>query len=445
MTMTTHQERTHLNEEELKVIGAIILDNESIAEVVNELLPEYFEDARLGELYRISIDLFSENQPIDNISLTRAIQKSTIDIDPLLIAKATIDIMSSALVKSHAKTIIEKWIERTLLGLSDSIREEIRQKHSHSEILENTYAKIFSLSEIGKRKSGSEIAQVSQKVLPQLEAIMKGYVSNIAIKTGYFDLDEKIIGLRRSDLIIIAGRPSQGKTAFALNLMKNITKENWAAIFSLEMSDESLYIRLLSGESNNTYNAIMTGHIHDKNNLSRSIHKINKHKIYIDDTPALTSLEMQTRARKLKRKYDIKALFVDYIQLAHGKGYNREQEISNITQTLKSIAKELDVPVVALSQLNRSVEMRDGKKPQLSDLRESGAIEQEADLVLFMYRPEVYGLQIIDNDKSTENLAQIIIGKQRNGVIGTVDLVFDKNTMVFKNMAKDDVQEKLSI
>jgi len=422
------------NEEEIKVLGAILLDNESLSEIVNDLLPEYFSDKHLGELYRICVNLFSDNKPIDTINLTRSLRKS--DIDPLIITDITSSIESSALIKSHAAIIIEKWVERSLINLSENIKENIRQKYSYKDILELTYEQLFKLFEIGKRKNGSEINQVAQKVVPQIESILKGEVNNFAIKTGYKDLDDKIIGLRNSDLIILAGRPSSGKTAFALNLMRNISKDDWTAIFSLEMSDESLYIRLLSSESKNTYNSIMTGRIHDKPGLSRSIHKINKYKIFIDDTPALSSLEMLTRARKLKRKYNIKALFVDYLQLAVGKGNSREQEISNITQTLKSIAKELDIPVIALSQLNRSVEQRELKKPQLSDLRESGAIEQEADLVLFMYRPEVYGLQQVDG-KPTENLAQIIIGKQRNGIIGTVDLVFDKNTMTFKNIIKE--------
>ena len=438
------KEPPHAIEAEKNILGAILLDSDSIMKSIELIKPHMFFDMRHQIIYSTMEELFAANIPIDTVSLYEKL-KSAGKIEDAggltYLAKLSQDISSSANISYHCVVVKEKYMTRQVIKDSIEIAGLAYEGQTDIfELLSMAQSKLFDLTANSFKRSGEEFSAIGKKVIMQLESVKQGDISQFAVPTGYADLDKEMIGMFKGDLIIIAGRPGSSKTSLMLSIAKNISKENWVGIFSLEMSSGSLYTRVLSGETGISFRQFITaGYSQGEGaNISRAIHNLQNLKIYVDDTPAITILELQAKAKLIKHQYGIKALFVDYLQLMKaGKNLPREQEISTISQSLKALAKDLNIPVIALAQLNRSLEARTDKVPQLSDLRESGAIEQDADVVLMMYRPEMYGIRNVESSSGsqieTENLAQIIIAKQRNLSTGKVDLIFNKKLMKFEN------------
>jgi len=420
---------------EKTVLGEILFEPECLTDVVEFLSPNHFQDIRNKNIYTLMLDLYKENIMIDTISVYDLSKKRSLDIGKIShLTSLTKDIVTSANITHHSRVLIEQYIRKNLNLISGKIQDSVQKKLDVFEVLDDAQSELLGLVDFQSSR-GSEISLVGNTVIEHLEKIKAGDISSIGVKTLFTDLDKKLTGLKNGDLIVLAARPSMGKTALALNILRNVSEEHWCAIFSLEMNSESLYTRLLSSETKISYSKLQSGGFGKDMGftISSKSHLLNKLKLYIDDTASISTTQIMSKARKLKKKYDIRLIVVDYLQLMTAKADTREREIATISSSLKAIAKELNIPVLALSQLNRSVEARNDKTPQLSDLRESGAIEQDADVVLFLYRPEVYGVMEVDEKVSTNNLAQVIIGKQRNGVTGKVNLTFTKDLMKFDN------------
>ncbi|MDB4880146.1 MAG: helicase [Gemmatimonadetes bacterium] len=349
---------------------------------------------------------------------------------------------TSANVEYHAKIVKEKALLRRLIEVSTEIvSEAFAGAQTADELLDIAEQKIFSVAQQRTTEGFSRIKELLWPTMERIEAIHAGGESITGVPSGFADLDELTSGFQPSDLIIVAARPSMGKTAFTLNIAQNaaITKEKKVAFFSLEMSKESLVQRMLTAEARIDAQKLRKGMLRDDDfpRLARAAGILTHAPIWIDDTPGITMLEMRSKARRLKSDQGLDMIIVDYLQLMSGPAgsENRQQEVSQISRGLKALAKELSVPVIALSQLSRAPEQRtgDSKRPQLSDLRESGAIEQDADLIMFIYRPEVYEGPVDKDGNSLEGKAEIIVGKQRNGPIGFVNLFFHKNYTRFEN------------
>lgn len=309
------------------------------------------------------------------------------------------------------------------------------------EILDEAERKIFEISELQIKRNYQGMDVAVKNAIEYIEAIHTQTHRDFAVPTGFYELDEILGGFQKSDLIIIAARPSMGKTAFALTLARNAAIDHKVpvGIFSLEMSTMQLVIRLLCAEGRLNAHLVRTGKLpHSEGaKLSKNAHKLISAPIFVDDSPSQTVLEIRAKARRLKAEKKVGLIIIDYLQLMQGpaKAESREREISHISRSLKALAKELNIPVIALAQLNRAVESRSDKRPQLSDLRESGSIEQDADVVMFLNRPEYYGIEKDENGESLEGVAEVIIGKQRNGPTGTVKLAFIKEYARFENLA----------
>jgi replicative DNA helicase len=308
--------------------------------------------------------------------------------------------------------------------------------------LDQAERRIFEITETHLKKSFQDMERAVRDALEYIEAIHSQAKQKFSVPTGFYELDEMLGGFQKSDLIILAARPSMGKTAFALTLARNAAVDHKVpvGIFSLEMATMQLVIRMLCAEGRLNAHLVRTGKLpHEEGvKLSKNAHKLIESPLYIDDAPAQTVLEIRAKARRLKAEKNIGMIIIDYLQLMQGpaKSESREREISHISRSLKSLAKELNIPVIALAQLNRAVETRNDKRPQLSDLRESGSIEQDADVVLFLNRPEYYGIRTFQEDgSSTEGIAEVIIGKQRNGPTGDLKLAFIKEYARFENLA----------
>ena len=324
--------------------------------------------------------------------------------------------------------------------MTDVATSAFDSKEDVFDLLDEAEQKMFNISQEGTKESFTSMKTAVRDAWEMIEAIKANKLGSIAVQTGYFQLDEILGGYQKSDLIIIAARPSMGKTAFALSFMRNaaIDYNVPVAFFSLEMSTVQLASRLISAEARMDAHSLRTGNFRDSDGqkISRTVHKLSSAPIYIDDTPGLSILEMRAKSRRLHKEKGIGLIVVDYLQLmnAGSKVESREREISLISRSLKALAKDLNVPVIALSQLNRAVEATSDKRPMLSHLRESGAIEQDADVVIFLYRPEYYGITQFSNGDTTEGVAEIIISKQRNGPVGDVKLRFIKEYARFENL-----------
>jgi len=345
---------------------------------------------------------------------------------------------TSAHIKHYANIVAEKAVLRKLIRVNEDIANSCyAQSEPLESILETSEKNIFDI--IQKRNSGDfvPIRQVVMNAMNLIEEASKNKGAVTGIATGFLDLDYKTAGMQPSDLILVAARPSMGKTAFVLNIAQHVAFHDGksVAIFSLEMSKEQLVNRLLSLESKVNSQAIRTGNMKDDEweRLIESADVIGKSGLLIDDTPGISIGELRSKCRKFKLEYDLQMIIIDYLQLMSGSGKNesRQQEISDISRSLKALARELHVPVIALSQLSRAVEQRPDHRPMLSDLRESGAIEQDADVVMFIYRDDYY-----NKDTELKNVAEIIIAKQRNGAIGTINLAWLPDYTQFANLAK---------
>ncbi len=439
-TPVSHRMPPQNKEAEQCVLGAILQQKGMMAKAVDLITPDDFYLDNHKAIFKAMVTLFDRNQPqdmvtvINHLTSTNALEGSG---GAAYIATLTDTVPLASNIVHYAKIVREKSILRQLISTTTSIASRCYDEQDEIDrLLDDVETTVF---EISSSKSGSKFEA--------LKSIMAGTFDKVTqlaerkelitgVPTGYDVFDRMTAGLQPSDLIILAGRPSMGKTALAMNMVQNAAMQFDVpvAVFSLEMSKHQLAMCLLCSVGRVDSNDVRTGHIkeHDWPKLTRATGELTNAPIFIDDTAAISVLEMRAKARRLKIEYDIGLVVVDYLQLMKGRGDSREQEISEISRSLKAMAKELDIPVIALSQLNRSLESRPNKRPQLSDLRESGAIEQDADVICFIYRDEVYNKS---EDNPKKGTAELIIGKQRNGPTGTVELAFIGRYTTFENLA----------
>lgn len=433
----------HSVEAEQSVIGSMLMDREAIIAASEIITADDFYQHQYGVMFEAMVELFNENRPVDLITLQNRLKEKDVppEVSSLDFVRDIITtVPTSANVKSYANIVREKAVLRRLIKVNEDIANTCYAgKEPLETILATTEKTVFDL--LQSRNSGDfvPIRQVEMNVLEKIEEASKNQGTVTGIPTGFIDLDYKTSGLQPSDFILIAARPSMGKTAFVLNLVDHIAVKKGlpCMVFSLEMSKEQLVNRMLAMESNVDSQKLRTGTLSDSDwdAVVEGIGVIGNSKLIIDDTPGISIMELRSRCRKMKLEYGLNVVIIDYLQLMSGSGKgggdNRQQEISEISRSLKALARELSAPVIALSQLSRACETRQDHRPMLSDLRESGAIEQDADVVMFLYRDDYY-----NKDTDMPNIAEVIIAKQRNGPIGTVNLVWRPEFTKFANMAK---------
>jgi replicative DNA helicase len=425
----------------------MLLEKEAISKVIEVLDEEAFHAERNKKIYQAIIALFERGEPADSITVAEELRRrgqfDSIGGDSYLV-ELTMKVTSGANVEYHAKIVLEKALLRKLITESGTIAyRAFNQSEDAFDLLDQAEQAIFKISEWRLKKNFVSMDRAVHDTLEVLESIHGQHGGVTGVPTGFRELDTLTGGWQRSDLIIIAGRPSSGKTAFALSLAANAalhrSKPTPVGIFSLEMSLQQLVMRLLCAEARVDAHAVRTGRLpeDDWKRLSIGAGRLAKAQIFIDDTASLGILELRAKARRLKAEHNVNLIIVDYLQLMQGpkNSENREKEISAISRSLKALAKELDIPVVALSQLSRAVEGRTDKRPILSDLRESGAIEQDADVVAFVHRPEMYADPRSEKMEEVQGKAEIIVGKQRNGPIDDVSLAFVNRYARFENLA----------
>jgi replicative DNA helicase len=441
----------HSIEAEQSVLGSMLIAPDSWDKVAEIVVEEDFYNRSHQTIYRAIIHLLKSNQPIDLITVSENLENQD-ELEEAggfaYLGELAKNTPSAANVTAYAEIIRERAVTRELIGAAHEIADVgyNPEGRNSGEILDMAESRVFEIAEkrTGQNEGPKDIESVLSKTIDRLETLVKSNKEVTGVSTGYTDLDKKTSGLQRSDLIIVAARPSMGKTTFAMNLCENamLLEEKPVLVFSLEMPAEQIMMRILASLSRVDQTKIRTAQLDDEDwaRMSNTMAMLkDKDNLYIDDSSGLTPMEVRTRARKLARdKGGISLIMIDYLQLMQvpGLSENRTLEIAEISRSLKSLAKELEVPVVALSQLNRGLEQRADKRPINSDLRESGSIEQDADLIMFIYRDEVY------NEASTEKgVAEIIIGKQRNGPIGTSRLTFQGHFSRFDNYAGPAVSD----
>jgi len=437
----------HSEDAEKALLGAMLISNKNISRAIEMLDKDAFYNMGNKQIYQAIMSLYEKNQAADPLTVSEYLSSRN-QLEDIggsrYLVELTNYVANSSNFDDYAKIVTEKFIKRSLIETSESIIENARNETSDAlEQIDSAEAKIFSIAEKRLKKSYLSLKSLSRETYTIIKNIRKGDLNNQEnVLTHFYDLDHLLGGLHKSDLIIIAARPSMGKTALAMSIARNIALHSRmpVAFFSLEMSAHQLVTRLISSEAKIDQHKITKGIIsnEDDSRIVESLGVIAELPIYIDDSAALTVMEIRAKARRMKTENGIRAIFIDYLQLISShKAESREREISMISRSLKQLAKELDIPVVALSQLNRDVEKRPDKRPMLSDLRESGSIEQDADVVMFVHRPEYFGIQFFDKEKkySTLNMAEVIVGKQRNGPTGTARLAFIKNYARFENAA----------
>ena len=432
----------HNLEAERSILGAILIRNDAF-NVAAELIDadDFFRDAH-RRVFDKMVDLNERGQAIDLVTLRDELSRSG-DLDPVggpaYISSLADGVPRSTNVEHYARIVKERATLRNLIAAANRIvAEAYAAREDASVVLDRAEQEIFSIAE-GRIHSGfvplSELAEASFSTIERLQSVQSAVTG---VPTGFADIDELTAGLQPADLVIVAARPSMGKTAFALNIGAHVgtTGERTVGVFSLEMSKEQLFMRMLTSTAQIDSHRFRTGLLteSDYGRLSDAIGVLSEARVYIDDTPSIGVLEMRAKSRRLKAEHGLDLVVIDYLQLMQGRGRfeNRNQEIASISRSLKALAKELDVPVVALSQLSRAPESRGDKRPQLSDLRESGALEQDADVVMFIFREDMY-----EETPENANVAEIIIGKQRNGPTGTVKLAFLKQQTRFENLSPD--------
>jgi replicative DNA helicase len=433
----------HNLEAEQAVLGAVLLDSDCLVSVLEKIRAEDFYRTAHRLIFEGMLELWEKQEPIDLVTLTAVLhdRRQLEEVGGVgYLTELANAVPTAANVDYYAQIVEEKSLMRRLIRTATQIvTEGYAGGESVGELLSEAERRIM---EIGNRRSSTgfvPIRDVLMEVFERVETLFHQKGGITGIPSGFVDLDRMTSGFQRSDLIIVAARPSVGKTAFALNIAQNVgvrAKET-VAIFSLEMSAPQLVQRIICAEANVDAGRLRTGHLENEDweKLTMAIGTLSDAQIYIDDTPGLTVAEIRAKCRRLKRERGLGLIVIDYLQLIHGRGKpgeSRQQEVSEISRTLKQIARELNVPVIALSQLSRSVEQRQDKRPMLSDLRESGSIEQDADIVAFLYRDDYY-----DKESEKKNIVEIIIAKQRNGPVGTVELVFLKNYNKFVNLDRN--------
>ncbi|MDY0078171.1 MAG: replicative DNA helicase [Bacteroidales bacterium] len=438
------------------VLGAMMLEKDAVNAIIDILKPEVFYKESHQKIFTAIFNLFSKSEAIDILTVTNELKfQGDLEIvgGPYFISQLTNRVVSAANIEFHARILIQKHIQRELIQISSNIIKDAYEDTTDVfDLLDKAESGLFSVSENNLRRSFSAMPELVKKAIEDIEKAKDSDSNMRGVPSGYTGLDRITQGWQKSDLIILAARPSMGKTALALNLARNAAVEfnKPIAFFSLEMSSVQLVTRLISSETYLPAEKLRKGDLeeYEWQQLNTKINPLVQAKMYIDDTPQLSIFELRAKCRRLKQQFDIQMIYIDYLQLMTAGGDNRgnrEQEISQISRSLKSLAKELDVPVLALSQLSRNVESRPGsKKPILSDLRESGAIEQDADMVIFIYRPEYYGINDDGEGNSVQGLAVINIAKHRNGKLGDVNLKFNGQFARFEEPENFDQQQELS-
>ena len=441
---------------EASVLGAMMIEREAVPRAIELLTGESFYLKEHKIIFDAMVSLFESGEPIDTVTLYEELKKREQADEAggaVYLSKLSQNISSAANIEYHAKIILEKQILRGLITSSHEIAKAAYEGTEDAfDILDQAERKIFEITETHLKKTFTGMDRAVRDALEYIEAIHSNTKQKFSVPTGFYELDEMLGGFQKSDLVIIAARPSMGKTALALTLARNAAVDHKVpvGIFSLEMATMQLIIRMLCAEGRLNAHLVRTGKLPSEEGikLSKNAHRLIESPLYIDDTPAQTVLEIRAKARRLKAEKNIGMIIIDYLQLMQGpsNSESREREISHISRSLKSLAKELNIPVIALAQLNRAVETRTDKRPQLSDLRESGSIEQDADVVIFLNRPEYYNIKVFADDQtSTEGVAEVIIGKQRNGPTGEIRLAFIKEYARFENLAHARQIEEYSI
>lgn len=435
----------HSVEAEQSVVGAMLMDKDAILTASELVSGQDFYQSAYGVIFDSMVELFNEGKPVDLVTLQDRLKEKEVppEISSLEFVRDLVAaVPTSANVKYYAQIVADKSMLRRLIKLNDQISNACYAGNEPlPAILEMTEKSVFELLQ---RRNLGEYTPIKQVVLNALDRIEKASQNKgkvTGIPTGFTDLDYKLSGLQPSDLVLVAARPSMGKTAFVLNIAQYVAfkREKSVAVFSLEMSKEQLVNRLFALESQVDSQALRTGNLKDSDweKLIEGAGIIGKSNLIIDDTPGISVSELRSKCRKYKLEHDIQLIIIDYLQLMTGSvgrhSESRQQEISEISRSLKALARELNVPVVALSQLSRAVESRPDKRPMLSDLRESGAIEQDADVVMFIYRDEYY-----NKDTEFKKQAEIIIAKQRNGPVGTVHLAWLADYTKFANLSRQE-------
>ncbi|MBJ6361662.1 replicative DNA helicase [Paenibacillus sp. GCM10012307] len=427
-------------EAEQAVLGSVLLQSEALIAAMERIRSEDFYSTAHQMIFEVMVDLGEANQPIDLVTLTASLQDKQ-QLEEIggvsYLAKLVGSMPTAANVDYYAQIVEEKAMYRKLIRTATQI---VTNGYAGSDdigmLLSEAEQKIMEISNRRASSGFISIRDVLMEVFERVEHLYSNKGGATGIPSGFTDLDKMTSGFQRSDLIIVAARPSVGKTAFALNIAQNVgvRARETVAIFSLEMSAGQLVQRMICAESNVDASRMRTGYLEgdDWEKLTMAIGSLSEAEIYIDDTPGITVAEIRAKCRRLKKEKGLGMILIDYLQLIQGRGKageNRQQEVSEISRTLKHIARELEVPVIALSQLSRGVEQRQDKRPMMSDLRESGSIEQDADIVAFLYRDDYY-----DKETEKKNIIEIIIAKQRNGPVGTVELAFLKNYNKFVSL-----------
>jgi replicative DNA helicase len=434
---------------ERSALGAMMLAEEAVGLAIEILKTEqvFYRPAH-GKIFKCILSLNDRSEPVDLLTLSEELQRMNVFSEiggQAYLTEILNSVPTAANAEYHFNIVLEKYLYRQLIfQCNEIIRQAFTQESPVRELMDNAENRIYKLAEYRRSDSFQPLRSILGETIAKLERIHQSDSDITGIGSGFVDMDKLTAGFQNGDLVVLAGRPSMGKTAFGLNLARNAALDSHKAVafFSLEMSGPALAQRLLTIEALVDAQKLRTGKLPENDwvKLGDAVGRLAEAPIYIDDTPAITVLEMRSKARRLRAENNIGMIVVDYLQMMEAStpsrnSENRQQEISQISRSLKSLAKELDVPVIALSQLSRAVENRPDKRPMLSDLRESGAIEQDADVVMFVYRPEYYKINEFSDGSSTENMAELIVGKQRNGPTGTVRLAFARNYGRFQDPA----------
>lgn len=436
---------------EAAVLGAIMIEQDAYSFVSELLKPESFYDDRHKLIYEAIVALSLEQRPVDILTVTDQLTRSNKLEEaggPFYLATLTENMASSAHIEYHAQIIAQKYLSRQLISFAAQVqRSAFDETIDVKDLMQETEGRLFEISQTNMQKDYVQINSVIEEAYEMLKKAAARPDGMSGLSSGYHQLDSMTSGWQNSDLVIIAARPAMGKTAFVLSMATNmaIDMEIPIALFSLEMSNVQLMNRVISNVCEIDSKKIKSGQLepYEWQQLDSRMNKMNNAPLYLDDTPSLSVFELRTKARRLYREHGIKMIIIDYLQLmnASGMGFgSRQEEVSTISRSLKGLAKELNIPIIALSQLNRDTEKREGlegKKPQLSDLRESGAIEQDADMVCFIHRPEYYKIYQDEKGNDLHGMAQLIIAKHRNGPVGDVLLRFKPEFTRFMNPEDD--------
>lgn len=425
---------------EMSLLGAVLIDEETLADISEHVRPEDFYDKRHGIIYGGMIRLYEKHKPVDLLTLTDELKRKS-ELEAIggsaYLTDLTNYVPTAAHAEAYAEIVAQKAVRRRLIKASSEIADMgFDEEHSTQELLSKAEAELFSVSDQSLKQDLVSLESILTESFDRLEELHRNKGALRGVRTGYRDLDNMTAGLQRSDLIILAARPAMGKTTLVTNLAYNVATiaKQPVLFFSLEMSKEQLVDRMLSDASGVDSWSIRTGNLSDDDfsKLSDAMGEMAEAPIFIDDTPGVSVLEMRTKARRIAHEQPLGLIIIDYLQLMQGSGKhdgNRVQEVSEISRGLKLIARELNVPVIALSQLSRSVENRSPQIPQLADLRESGSIEQDADIVMFIYREAYY-----NPETERENITDLIIAKHRNGPVGKVELYFHPERLRFMSL-----------